>query len=111
MKFDMGATTLATLTKRTSTSSEDLGSLVRDLVAAAEPLEGRFDGEGRAAFNSFKTRTDEVAVEINAALSAVLEGIAGMDRAFVEGEAQMVDTTMSAQSSSDFDAARFGSSR
>lgn len=83
MKFDMEATTLSTLTKKTSSSSDDLGSLVRQLAVAADPLEGFFDGEGRASFDDFKTRTDEIAVEIDAALSSVLMGIAGMDKAFI----------------------------
>lgn len=111
MKFDMGATTLSTLTKKTSTSSDDLGSLVRQLAVAADPLEGRFNGTGRATFDDFKTRTDEIAVEIDAALSSVLMGIAGMDKAFIQGEEEMVETTQAAQASSDFDGARFGSSR
>ena len=78
---------------------------------AADPLEGFFDGEGRASFDDFKTRTDEIAVEIDAALSSVLMGIAGMDKAFIQGEEEMVETTQAAQASSDFDGARFGSSR
>ncbi|WP_306316737.1 MULTISPECIES: hypothetical protein [unclassified Streptomyces] len=41
MKFDMGSTTLSTLTKSTSGSSDDLGALIQQLTAAAQPLEGR----------------------------------------------------------------------
>ena len=111
MKFDMGATTLATLTKKTSSSSDDLGALVRQLSEAADPLEGKFNGAGRATFDDFKVRTDEIAAEINAALSSVLAGIVGMDKAFTQGEEEMVETTQTAQASSDFDSARFGSSR
>ena len=44
MKFDMGASTLSTLTKQTSGSNDDLGGLVKELVAAAEPLEGSSTG-------------------------------------------------------------------
>ena len=35
-------------------------------------------------------------------------GVAGMDRAFTEGEQDMVESTRAAESSSDFDGARFG---
>ena len=49
MKFDMGSSTLSTLSSGTEGSHQDLGSLVLRLVAAAEPLEGKFNGAGRAA--------------------------------------------------------------
>ena len=109
MKFDMGASTLSTLTKQTSGSNDDLGGLVKELVVAAEPLEGKFNGSARAAFDGFKERTDDIAAELNGALSAILGG--GMDTAFVQGEQDMVESTRSAQSSANFDAARFGTGR
>lgn len=108
MKFAMGTETLTTLTKATSASGEDLGALVKELFQAAEPLESRFRGAGRAAFDQFKSRTDEISVELSQALSAVLQGISGMDTAFLQGESQMVDETQSIEGSSAFDAARFG---
>ncbi|WP_136312969.1 hypothetical protein [Actinomyces procaprae] len=111
MKFDMGASTLTTLTKQTSSSNEDLGALVKELVVAAEPLEGRFNGSGRAAFDGFKARTDEVSAELNASLAAVLGGIRGMDTAFMQGEQEMTDSTRAAEGSVNFDSARFGSAR
>lgn len=111
MKFDMGASTLSTLTKQTSGSHDDLGGLVKELVAAAEPLEGRFNGTARAAFDLFKENTDEIAAELNGALAAILGGVSGMDTAFVQGEQDMAESTRSAQSSANFDAARFGAGR
>lgn len=107
MKFAMGSETLTTLTKNTSTSTDDLGTLVRQLAQAAEPLEGRFQGAGRAAFDGFKARTDEIAGELNASLSAVLGGIGGMNKSFAQGESTMIDETRSAQAGSSFDSARF----
>lgn len=107
----MGADTLAQLTKKTSSSSDDLGALVKQLAQAAEPLEGKFNGAARGAFDRFKAETDHISVELNAALAAVLGGIAGMDRSFTEGDSNMADETRSTESSVSFDAARFSSSR
>ena len=111
MKFAMGSEVLSTLTKKTGASSEDLGALVRELSAAAEPLEGKFNGAGRAAFDAFKSRTDEISVELNQALGAVLAGISGMDRSFTEGDTTMADETRASQGSVSFDAARFGAGK
>ncbi len=111
MKFAMGSDVLSTLTKKTSTSSDDLGALVKQLAAAAEPLQGKFNGAGRAAFDKFKGETDRISADLNGALHAVLTGIGGMDRSFGEGDQQMADETRSTEGSTAFDAARFGSSK
>lgn len=111
MKFAMGADVLSGLTKQTSSAGEDLGALVRQLADAAQPLEGNFNGAGRAAFDKFKSETDRIATELNGALGAVLQGISGMDRSFGEGDVAMADDTRAAEGSSSFDAARFGSAR
>ncbi|ARD42842.1 WXG100 family type VII secretion target [Actinomyces gaoshouyii] len=108
MKFDMAESALAELARKTSTSHDDLGSLVKKLVAAAEPLEGRFNGAARAAFDSFKGRTDQVANDLNGALASVLGGIKGMDSAFTRGVADMVESTRRAESGANFDGASFG---
>ncbi|WP_194383943.1 MULTISPECIES: hypothetical protein [Microbacterium] len=108
MKFAMGADTLGVLTKSTSGSSDDLQVLVRQLFEAAEPLEGRFQGAGRAAFDRFKSRTDVISTELKASLDGVLGGIGGMNRSFLEGEGAMVDSTSSLEGGASFDAARFG---
>lgn len=108
MKFAMGADTLTALTKKTTGSSDDLGALVKELFAAVEPLEGRFQGAGRAAFDRFKGRTDQIAGELDAALAGVLAGIGGMNRSFIEGETAIADGTQTIEASVSFDAARFG---
>ena len=72
MKFDMGSTTLQTLTQQTQGSSDDLGTLITRLIAAAAPLEGSFNGAGRAAFDSFKARADQITADLNSALGAIL---------------------------------------
>lgn len=108
LKFDMGADTLTQLTKQTSTSNDDLGALVRQLAQAAEPLQGRFHGSARAAFDQFHAESGRISADLNRALASVLGGIASQNTAFIEGEQTMVDETKSAMSSTNFDAARFG---
>jgi uncharacterized protein YukE len=108
MKFAMGAQVLTNLTKQTSNASGDLGTLVHRLADSAEPLQGKFNGAGRAAFDKFKSETDSIANELNSALSSVLQGISGMDRSFAEGDQDMSESTRSLEGSSNFDAARFG---
>jgi hypothetical protein len=110
MKFAMGAETLTVLTKQTSSANDDLGSLVKQLFAAAEPIQGKFNGAGRAAFDRFKGETDQIANELNSALAGVLGGIQGQNTAFVTGEQQMVDETAAAQASANFESARFSGS-
>ena len=107
MKFDMGAQTLSQLSSQTSGAGQDLGALVRRLADAAAPLEGKFNGAGRAQFDQFKARTDEIAVNLDAALAAVLTGIRGQDQAFQRGASDQASASSQAQSSIDFDAARF----
>lgn len=111
MKFDMGNATLATLATNTTGSHEDLGALVKQLVAAAEPLEGKFNGAGRAAFDEFKARTDEISNDLNSSLARILEGQVGMDTAFQTGDVESADNVAQAQGQANFDGARFGSSK
>jgi uncharacterized protein YukE len=99
VKFDMGQATLSTLAKSTQGSSDDLGSLIKQLIDAAAPLEGKFNGAGRAAFDSFKGRADQIA--------AVLGGQTGMDSAFGQGDTEMSDNARTTEQSANFDAARF----
>lgn len=111
MKFDMGATTLTTLTQSTGASSEDLTSLVRQLVDAAAPLEGKFNGAGRARFDQFKARVDEVTDDLNGALAAINLGQSEMDTAVQTGDQETSDNAAAAEGRSNFDSARFSSSR
>lgn len=111
MKFDMGSQTLGTLTQQTGASHEDLGQLVRSLVQAVAPLEGKFNGSGRVKFDEFKARTDEVANELNSSLAAILLGQSEMDRSFQTGDQESADNARQQQGAASFDAARFGSSR
>ena len=107
MTFDMGAETLSQLTRNTSSAHDDLGAQVHRLAAAADPLEGKFNGAGKAAFDSFKARSDEITADLNSSLSAILGGVHGMDTAFIQGETEMADNSKTGLGSANFDAARF----
>jgi len=111
VKFDMGAQTLGMLAKQTRGASDDLGSLIRQLIAATEPLEGKFNGAGRAAFDNFKAHADEITADLNSSLAAILGGQVGMDTSFHTGDQGMADNAAQSQGSANFDAARFSSSR
>ncbi|MEU4497354.1 hypothetical protein AB0F96_28880 [Streptomyces sp. NPDC023998] len=108
MKFDMGSTTLSDLGNSTTGSSGDLGTLIRLLIAAADPLEGKFNGAGKAAFDSFKSRADEITGALNGSLQAILGGQTGMDGAFGTGDQEQESNAHQNMGSANFDAARFG---
>lgn len=107
MKFDMGAQALSTLMRDSRGSSQDLGTLIQQLVRAAEPLEGKFNGGGRAAFDQFKARADGITKELNSSLAAILGGQSGMDSAFSTGDDEQRDNARQHMGSANFDAARF----
>ncbi|MGW1891304.1 hypothetical protein ACWCP6_13765 [Streptomyces sp. NPDC002004] len=108
MKFDMGSTTLADLGKSTLASTNDLGTLIRWLIQAAEPLEGKFNGQGKVAFDSFKGRADEITDALNGSLHSILGGQSGMDTAFGTGDQEQADNAHKNVGAANFDGARFG---
>jgi hypothetical protein len=97
-RFDIGQGTLTDLRQQTSVVRDDLGSLVKELIRAAEPLEGRFSGSARTAFDAFKARADEISASLGSSLGAILSGQRGLEAAFASGEQQMIDSTQAAQS-------------
>jgi hypothetical protein len=107
VKFDMGAQTLSTLMRESRGSSDDLGALIRQLVRAAEPLEGKFNGAGRQMFDQFKARADAITADLNASLSAILGGQAGMESAFSSGDQEQGENARRQMGAANFDAARF----
>ncbi|MFB7598787.1 hypothetical protein [Streptomyces sp. NPDC056160] len=107
MKFDMGTQTLSTLMRDSRGSSDDLGSLIRQLVQAVEPLEGKFNGAGRRMFDEFKGRADGIARELNSSLAAILGGQSGMEGAFSSGDQEQGENARQQMGAANFDAARF----
>jgi uncharacterized protein YukE len=107
MRFDMGSEALPTLINRTQGSHQDLGALIRQLIAAAEPLEGKFNGSAKVAFDRFKARGDEITAELNSAVASILGGQQGMNTSFVDGDQSMADTSHGTEGSADFAGASF----
>ncbi|MGW7049194.1 hypothetical protein ACWGDT_42375 [Streptomyces avermitilis] len=107
MKFDMGSQVLSTLISNSRGSSDDLGTLIRQLVQAAQPLEGKFNGAGRVAFDSFKGRSDEITTSLNSALSGILGGQSGMESAFGSGDQEQGENARTQEAAANFDGARF----
>ncbi len=69
---------------------------------------GKFNGAGKVAFDDFKTRSDEITKALNASLSGILGGQAGMDAAFGSGDQEQDENAKTQMASANFDAARFG---
>ena len=107
MKFDMGASTLGNLNRETGDSHTDLGDLLKALVSAVEPLEGKFNGAGRAAFDAFKFRADDITKDLNGALASIQTGQHDMGRSFDVGDIEAGDNARHNESKAGFDKARF----
>ena len=106
-RWEVGETTLATLGQNTAGSGDELSSLIQQLVQAAEPLVGKFDGAGKSAFDSFKARADEITADLRAGLGSIQVGQEGMNTAFVSGADTMADDANANMGAANFDAAKF----
>lgn len=102
VKFSMEEQTLVRLGQQSQTESEDLGTLVQQLVQAAEPLEAVFNGVARARFNEFQSRTDSIAMSLNNALAGIVGAISGQNQAFVMAAEEGAAAHNSAQGAADF---------
>lgn len=109
MKFAMGATTLGTLTTKTSSSHDDLTAHVKAFLDAADDIKNSFHGAGREAFDKFKLQVDGDHLDLNAALASVLRGVQGQDRAFKQGDQQMAESMGQMQAKAAFLPTRFSS--
>ncbi|RFS85494.1 hypothetical protein D0T12_10705 [Actinomadura spongiicola] len=106
-RWDQGQNTLIHLAKQTGASGEELAGLVRQLIVAAEPLSGKFNGAGKAAFDSFKARSDQICADLKGGLDRVNTGQLGMERAFSGGDQEMADEGSRAMGAANFDGAKF----
>lgn len=106
-RWDVGQTTLPTLMQRTQGSVDELRTLIQQLIVAAEPLSGKFDGAGKAAFDAFKANSDQITADLGRGLGSVHTGQAGMSRSFTTGDTTMAEDTRSTMGAANFDAARF----
>ncbi|CAM4383536.1 hypothetical protein [Nocardiopsis rhodophaea] len=106
-RWDFGDQTLTTLARSTSGSTDELSNLINQLIQAAEPLSGKFNGAGKAAFDSFKARADQITADLNTGLGRVNEGQYGMQSAFSTGSQTMADDANRNMSAANFDAAKF----
>lgn len=110
-KFDMGGDVLSTLTQQTGGSVDDLVALVRSLGDADQELQGVINGSGAISYANFKVRVDECANDLSTALHAINMGQSEMDRAVQAGDDEMVSNAQASEGQSNFDSARFSSSR
>jgi hypothetical protein len=106
-RWDQGQQTLVTLAQGTQGSRDELGTLIKQLIQAAEPLVGKFNGAGRAAFDNFKAHADQITADLNAGLGSVNTGQIGMEKAFSTGDQTMADDAQTRMSAANFDAAKF----
>ncbi|RAY13173.1 hypothetical protein DPM19_22040 [Actinomadura craniellae] len=106
-RWDFGDQTLVTLAKNTGGSTQELATLLKQLIAAAEPLSGRFSGPGKAAFDSFKARSDQITADLTAGLGSVNQGQHGMHVAFATGGQTMADDAGRNMAAANFDGAKF----
>ncbi|SEF44128.1 hypothetical protein SAMN04489712_10131 [Thermomonospora echinospora] len=106
-RWDYGQETLVNLARNTGDRGEELAGLVKALIVAAEPLSGRFNGAGKAAFDNFKARSDQIIADLKGGLDRVNVGQVGMEQAFATGDQSMADEAGRAMSTADFDAAKF----
>lgn len=106
-RWDYGDQTLVTLARNTGGSAQELSALLKQLIAAAEPLSGRFNGAGKAAFDSFKARSDQITADLTAGLGSVNTGQIGMEKSFVTGDQTMADDAARNMSAANFDGAKF----
>ena len=105
IKFDHGQ--FSGYINNTGGSIEDLGTLVKRLVKAAEPLEGKFKGDGRAVFRELHRQADEVSMLVQKGMVSLNEGQSGMSDAVVQGDQAMADAANAQMSAANFDGAKF----
>ncbi|MEI2730774.1 MAG: hypothetical protein V9G08_01965 [Dermatophilaceae bacterium] len=105
MKFAMEADALIQHGQKTESEHGDLSALIRDLVASADPIMKDFNGPGRAAFNTFKSKADSIGAELNGALAGILRSVGEQNNAFVAAAEESQNLYDSGMAGANFDAA------
>ena len=107
MYFNMMDDALPTLNKKTSASHQDIGTLIKELIASVAPLEGKFEGAAYVQFQNFKMNADQITIDLQNSLGEVGGGQSGMHRAFVTGVDEMVANARTTAGSADYNTANF----
>lgn len=107
MYFNMVDDALPTLNKKTSASHQDIGTLIKELIASVAPLEGKFEGAAYVQFQNFKLNADQITIDLQNSVGEVGEGQTGMHRAFVTGVDGMVANARTTAGSADYSTANF----
>ncbi len=89
-RWDMTQGAFDTSAKSTAGRAGDLGSLVKQLVQAAAPLEGKFNGDGKKMFDAFKANVDQTAADLNAGMAHLAVGQKGVGTAMDTAQAEQV---------------------
>ncbi|NLS09979.1 hypothetical protein HGQ17_08205 [Nesterenkonia sp. MY13] len=105
IRFDMEEDILERQMNRSSTESEELNRAIENFKAAAAPLEGKFNGSAKAAFNNFKVRTDEISTTLNNALVGICQSIEGQNTSFRSGVSDATDYHQSQMNTANWDGA------
>lgn len=105
--WDQGTGTLVSLTRNTGDRGDELAALIKALIVAAEPLAGKFNGPGRAAFDRFKEHSDQIAADLKGRLNRVNTAQAGLEGAFSGGDHEMADGATRKMAGAVFDGSKF----
>lgn len=100
-RWDMSQGVFDKSAKATAGRTLDLGGLVKQLVAAAEPLEGKFSGDGKRMFDVFKVNVDQTAADLNAGMAHLAIGQKGVGTAVTTAQDAQVAATKQANSNAD----------
>ena len=93
--------------KKTDSSIEDLGALIKQLLDAVRPLEGKFKGQGNESFQSLHLKADEVSRLVKKGMESFNEGQSGVSNAVFQGDEAMSDAAQNQMSASQFDSTKF----
>ena len=96
-RWDMTQGAFDISAKATAGRTVDLGGLVKQLIQAAAPLEGKFSGDGKRMFDAFKANVDQIAADLNAGMGHLAVGQKGVGTAVNTAQAEQVAASKQAQ--------------